>query len=260
MVPLGLIRFRFPGLPGAGLPGVSCAFTTRRGGESSGPYHGGNLSFDVGDAPAAVAANRRALARALSLSAFCELKQVHGDALRLDPAPADLMAFCSGPAATEGDALATATPGAALCIKTADCQPILIAHREGRFVAALHAGWRGNVLGLPQSAIARLCDHYAARPADLLAVRGPSLGPQAAQFTNFEAEFGPAFRPFYHPDTQTVDLWSLTRHQLQSAGLPASQIFGLDLCTLSNPDDFFSYRATSAGRATGRQMSLIWLG
>lgn len=255
MVPLGLLRFRFPGLAG-----VSCAFTTRRGGESTGPYHGGNLSFDVGDAPASVTANRRALARALALSAFCELRQVHGDVLHLDPAPADLMAFCSGPASLEGDALSTATPGAALCIKTADCQPILLAHREGRFVAALHAGWHGNVIGLPGSAIARLCEHYEARPADLLAVRGPSLGPQAAEFTNFESEFGPAFRPFFDSASRTVDLWRLTRHQLESAGLPASQIFGLDLCTLTNQDDFFSYRAAGAGRATGRQMSLIWLG
>lgn len=252
MVPLGLLHFRFPGLAG-----VCCAFTTRRGGESSGPYHGANLSFDVGDAPAAVAANRRALARALGLSAFCELRQVHGDALHPDPQPVDNAAFCSGPATLEGDALATSAPGTALCIKTADCQPILLAHRQGRFVAALHAGWRGNVLGLPQSAVERLCARYDARPADLVAVRGPSLGPQAAQFTNFESEFGPAFRPFFDPDARTVDLWSLTRHQLLDAGLPASQIFGLDLCTLSNPGDFFSFRAE---RTTGRQMSLIWLG
>lgn len=255
MVPLGIIGFRFPGLPGE-LANVSCAFTTRRGGGSQGPFAGGNLSFDVGDDPARVAANRRELARALGLSAFCELRQVHGDALHLDPAPVDTDGFCSGPAELEGDALATATPGVGLCIKTADCQPILIAHAGGRFVAALHAGWRGNVLDLPGSAVARLCDHYRVRPAELYAARGPSLGPQAAQFTSFEAEFGEGFRPYFEPRGQTVDLWRLTRDQLAQAGIPASQIFGLDLCTLSNPADFFSYRAA---RATGRQMSLIWL-
>jgi copper oxidase (laccase) domain-containing protein len=87
-------------------------------------------------------------------------------------------------------------------------------------------------------------------------VRGPSLGPARAQFTSFEAEFGADFRPFYDAAAQTVDLWRLTRSQLESAGLAPRRIFGLDQCTLSSPQDFFSYRAA---RVTGRQMALIWI-
>jgi copper oxidase (laccase) domain-containing protein len=117
-------------------------------------------------------------------------------------------------------------------------------------------GWRGNVLDLPGSAVARLCAHYGCKPAELCAVRGPSLGPEAAQFTNFEAELGTGFREFFDPASQTVDLWRLTRSQLEAAGLAPGRIFGLDQCTLSNPADFFSFRAA---RVTGRQMALIWL-
>ena len=248
MVPLGLTPFRFPGLAG-----VSCAFTNRRGGVSLPPYDGANLSFDVGDDPAHVAANRRALAAQLGLSRWCELKQVHGDVLHLEPAPTPL----ESASALEGDALATTTPGLALVIKTADCQPILLAHQSGRFVAALHAGWRGNVLNLPGSAVARLCAHYGCRPDELFAVRGPSLGPARAQFTNFAVEFGEEFMPFFDRRAETVDLWRLTRHQLETAGLDPTRIFGLDSCTQSNPEDYFSYRAA---RVTGRMMSLIWLG
>ena len=134
---------------------------------------------------------------------------------------------------------------------------MLLAHQSGRFVAALHVGWRGNVAGLPGSAVARLCSHYGCAPDELLAVRGPSLGPQAAQFTRFEAEFGPDFVDFYDATAQTVDLWRLTRSQLLRAGLVSGNIFGLDLCTRSNPAEYFSYRAA---RATGRQMALIWIG
>ena len=88
--PIGCVDFRFPDLPG-----VSCVFTTRRGGQSLPPYDEANLSFDVGDEPALVSANRRALAERLGLRRFCELKQVHGDVLHLEPAPAPLEAFAA---------------------------------------------------------------------------------------------------------------------------------------------------------------------
>ncbi len=247
MVPVDFVDFRFPGVAN-----VRCAFTSRRGGVGLPPYDGANLSFDVGDDPVRVAANRRDLVARLGLSRWSELRQVHGDTLLFEPAPTPI------PEASrvEADAQATATPGLALVIKTADCQPILLAHESGRFVAALHAGWRGNVLNLPGSAVARRCEHYGCAPAELFAVRGPSLGPERAQFTNFEAEFGPAFRPFFDPATQTVDLWRLTRHQLETAGLAPGRIFGIDRCTMSNPLDFFSYRGS---RTTGRMMSLVWM-
>ena len=244
------IPFCFPGVEG-----VSCVFTTRRGGGSLPPYDGANLSFDVGDAPAQVAANRRALAESLGLRQLCELKQVHGDVLHLDPAATPLEAFASAGASLEGDALATARPGLALCIKTADCQPVLLAHESGRFVAALHVGWRGNVLNLPGSAVARLCTQYACRPEELYAVRGPSLGPEQAQFLHFAQEFGQEFLPFFNRKADTVDLWRLTRFQLETAGLKPERIFGIDRCTRSHPQEFFSYRAA---RVTGRMLSLIW--
>jgi YfiH family protein len=251
MVPLGAIPFSFPGRP-PGLAGVSCVFTTRRGGVSLPPFDGANISFDVGDEPAAVAANRRSLAAGLGLGRWCECRQVHGDALHIEPAATPF----ENAGTLEGDALATSTPGLALCIKTADCQPVLLAHESGRFVAALHVGWRGNVLDLPGSAVARLCAHYGCQASELYAVRGPSLGPERAQFTNFETEFGGSFREFYDASAQTVDLWRLTRHQLEAAGLKPERVFGLDRCTQSNPQDFFSFRAA---RVTGRQVALIWI-
>lgn len=245
------IDFRFPGLER-----VRCAFTTRKGGASQPPFDGANLSFDVGDDPLAVAANRRALAAQLGPELWCELRQVHGDVLHVEPASASLETFAACGAVLEGDALATARPGVALCIKTADCQPILLAHETGRFVAALHAGWRGNVLNLPGTAVTSLCARYGCRPCELFAVRGPSLGPEKAQFLNFAQEFGQEFLPFFDRRADTVDLWLLTRHQLERAGLAPESVFGLDRCTLSEPEAFFSYRAA---RKTGRMMSVIWL-
>jgi copper oxidase (laccase) domain-containing protein len=101
-----------------------------------------------------------------------------------------------------------------------------------------------------------LCDHYGVSPDHLLAVRGPSLGPGASEFTKFDAEFGSAFAPYLDRDTMRVDLWRLTRDQLAEAGVPRERIFGLDLCTASLTQTFFSYRAA---KTTGRQANLVWL-
>ncbi len=241
-----VIPFAFPGLPG-----VRAAFTTARGGAGRGTPHEANIAYSAGGDPTWVAANRKSLRQALGFDTWHSLRQVHGDAVAFDP-PAVADDQCSG---VEADGSATNRPGCALVVKTADCQPILLAHESGRYVAGLHAGWRGNVLDFPVSGVRAFCDRYGLHPRELLAVRGPSLGPAAAQFTNFEAEFGAGFRDFYRPGSQTVDLWSLTRAQLVRAGLAPERIFGLDLCTRELPL-FHSYRRD---KHCGRQASLIWI-
>ncbi|MDD4701049.1 MAG: polyphenol oxidase family protein [Desulfovibrio sp.] len=244
------IPFVFPGLDS-----VRCIFQTRPGGVCQGEYGGGNISFSVGDDAALVTANREDMQVSLQARGLCqwaELLQVHGDAMDFEPAPVASNATTQ----KEGDGMATAEPGMGLLIKTADCQPVLLAHKSGKYVAALHAGWRGNRCDFPLSGVVRFCEHYDIKPQDVLAVRGPSLGPAKAEFVNFDKEWGPQYRPWFDENNRTMDLWGLTRHQLVQAGIPARNIFGLDLCTASNNDQFFSYRCA---RASGRQASIIWI-
>lgn len=73
---------------------------------------------------------------------------MHGDTLVFEP---DAVSWEAQPTA-DGDGLATSRPGLGLLIKTADCQPVLLAHRSGRHIAALHAGWRGNRCNFPGTA------------------------------------------------------------------------------------------------------------
>ena len=240
------IPFAFPGIPN-----VACAFQTRAGGPFSNEFTGGNISLEVDDDASTVIAARRALQDGLGFEHWQEVRQVHGELMVLEPEPGALDRAGS----IEADGLATPRPGQALVIKTADCQPVMLAHASGKYVAALHVGWRGNVLRFPRLGAKAFCEEYELDPAEVLAVRGPSLGPGAAEFTNFENEFGEQFRQYYREATRTVDLWSLTRDQLQAAGLLPEHIFSLDLCTFSL-DLFFSYRRSAT---CGRQASLIWI-
>ena len=58
------------------------------------------------------------------------------------------------------------------------------------------------------------------------------------------------------PESGRVNIVGLTRDQLLEAGLPDEGIFGLDLCTASMPDSFFSYRRDGI---CGRQANVIWI-
>ncbi len=238
------VPFSFPGIAS-----VQCFFQSRRGGTSLGAYGGGNISYVTKDIHEHVLANRSALMKHVAYP-FAELSQVHGDNLIFDPHPTNV----DGKPEHEADGQATSKKHLALMIKTADCQPVLLAHKNGQHIMALHVGWRGNRMHFIQSAVARFCDYYGVFAHDLMAVRGPSLG--LAEFVNFQKEWGDAYAAWFNAKNNIMDLWGLTKHQLQEAGLKKEYIFGLDLCTASMNDIFFSYRKE---KESGRQASLIWI-
>ena len=246
-MPLNFIFFRFPGVPH-----VCCAFQSR-GEQTEDVFAGGNVSLAVGDEPERVTACRAELAPTLGLECVAELQQVHGDRIFFEPGK-ELMLRPDEAPKTEGDGLASSRYGLGLLIKTADCQPVFLAHESGRFVAALHVGWRGNRMDFPGSAVQAFCTRYGCAPKELFAVRGPSLGPAAAEFIHFEREWGADYAPWFDAGRRSMDLWRLTRRQLEQTGVFPARIFGLDLCTASLPQ-FFSYRRD---KVTGRQANVIW--
>ncbi|MDO5536562.1 MAG: polyphenol oxidase family protein [Desulfovibrionaceae bacterium] len=250
---VSVLPFAFPGIDNVG-----CLFQMRAPASSSSTQAcnpalaGGTIVYTDGIADAEVLANRRALLAASGAAAFCEARQVHGDHMLFDPEPAAL----ERAKLAEADGLATSRAGVALMIKTADCQPVLLAHRSGRYVAGLHVGWRGDRQLFPYTGVRRFCEHYNIRPEDCMAVRGPSLGPTRAEFIHYAAEWGGYFYKYLDLARSTMDLWSMTRDQLREAGIPARHIYGLDWCTASNPDQFFSYRRD---HGCGRQAALVWI-
>lgn len=251
-VDLNFIFFVFPGVPR-----VRCAFQTRgraAPATAGNSYAGGNISLTVGDDVSSVRAVRTALAPALGLAHLAELKQVHGDRIIFEP---DEQCFLQPftPPAMEGDGLACSRPGLGLLISTADCQPLFLAHESGRAAAALHVGWRGNRMNFPAGGLRSFCAHYDCPPEEVLAVRGPSLSPAAAQFVHFESEWGAGYAPWFDDGRRCMDLWRLTRAQLEEAGMRPERIFSLDLCTASL-ENFFSYRRDAR---TGRQANVIWI-
>lgn len=255
-------------------PGVRAASTLRAGGVSVGPYASLNLGIHVGDDGVRVAENRNRLATVLGLpSEPLWLNQVHGTRTLLaeaqhsagpssspDPAgtgppqqrhPGGGLPR-SGPASA--DALGTRSSGVVCAVMTADCLPLLLCSRDGAAVAAVHAGWKGLVNGVVESAVTALGTRK------LLAWMGPAIGPDAFEVGNEVREIflrkGLDFAQGFHAaagDKWRADLYGLARITLQRLGV--TEIHGGGWCTFSRADDFFSYRRDGA---TGRMATLIW--
>ncbi len=232
------IDFKFPGLPQIG-----CAFTTRAVSAQAFRQHSPESLQTALNEDLQTLQNRHGLLARQSVH------QVHGSTLLFVDRPGENRQ-------AKADALATAQSGLALVIRTADCQPILMSDLSGSCIAALHVGWRANRNETLLHWVQTFCRHFGVRPEELLAVRGPSLGPARSEFVHFAQEWGTQFLPYFNPKQQTMDLWRLTRNQLFRAGLLQEHVFGLDLCTFSLPELFYSHRRD---RDLGRQAGIIWI-
>lgn len=246
---------------------VRAVFTSRAGGVSRGPWRGLNVGAHVGDAPAAVQANRAQLAQTIGASPLY-LEQVHGSAV------VRLPSACALPVA---DAVLTAQAGPVCCVMVADCLAVLLTDSAGRVVGAAHAGWRGLAGVAGRGVLESFFDDFKAiahgaydfNAINTIAWLGPCIGPTAfevggevrAAFTQCDAGAARFFRAA--PGGKWwADLAGLARRRLQALGL--THIYGNDgsdaWCTARNPSRFFSHRRDHAVLGgSGRMAACIWL-
>jgi YfiH family protein len=223
--------------------GVRHAFTTRHHG--SFPWvsaAGGPFGGDGSAGPAL-----RVLGVAGSDVRYA--RQVHGTTTLLaDGASTSLVGT--------GDALAAGARGIPLAIFTADCLAVILADPGRSALAVAHAGWRGTVAGLAGRLVDVLVTRLQARPAELEAAIGPSIGPCCYEVDEpvvgplgqaFPADWTRWARPA-GPGKWRLDLWQANADQLVAAGLRPDAIRNARLCTSCRRDLFFSYRREGGGR------------
>jgi YfiH family protein len=225
-------------------------FSTRGGGVSPAPWDSLNLGGAVGDEASRVAENWCRLEAATGL-AFARVRQVHGARVLTAEAP------CTP--RDEADAVVSRTDGVAACVAVADCVPVLIADPATGAVAAVHAGWRGTVALAAAAAVEELTGSGGARPAELLAAIGPSIGPCCYEVSEdlalrFEGAFGEGVVD-RRGTAPRLDLWEANARALHAAGLLPERIDRLRRCTACESELFFSHRRD--GGATGRQVAWI---
>lgn len=229
------------------------AFTTLRGpaGASIAPFESFNLGMRCGDDAAVVARNRDALIEHLHVPSPPRwLRQVHGATV----------ATCGDDACIdepEADAAVTSPPGVVLAILTADCLPVLFCSDDGGTIGAAHAGWRGLSAGVLENTVASM----RMPPERILAWLGPAAGPREYEvgeevrsaFVDADPRAASAFA-VTRPGHWLCDLYALARMRLAAVGV--TRVFGGGLCTISEPQRFYSHRRD---RITGRMATLIWV-
>ena len=229
---------------------VKALSTTRVGGVSQPPWDSMNPACHTEYDTAHIVENRRILRQRGGLPAEpLWLTQVHGDGV-VDAA--------SAAPETRADGSFTTQPGVVCAVMTADCLPVLLCHKSGRQVAALHAGWRGLAGGVLEAGVAG----FNAPGEELLAWLGPCIGPQAFEvgeevrqaFVDKSSEMAAAFRQSSTNGRWLADMHKLARLTLAQAGVDA--VYAQEDCTFSSPDRYFSYRRDGV---CGRMVSLVWI-
>jgi len=226
------------------LPDIVHGIFTRTGGHSNDPYHSLNISFNVGDDPIAVQKNTQGIVDVMELSQFQTLKQTHSCKVHV----IDILSRES----LIGDAMITMQPDILLIIKTADCQPVLLADPIKKCVAAIHSGWRGSVQNIIGKTIARMIA-LGSRPQNIIAGIGPSLGPCCAEFIHYQQEL-PEYMWSYAVRPNYFNFWEISKMQLLNKGVLEHHIEISNICTKCCPDLFYSYRRQ---RLSGRFGSVI---
>jgi len=234
-------------------------FFTRRGGASSGVFAGLNCGSGSTDQSEIVDINRARVAEAMQVAEdnLVTVHQVHS----ADVATVDSPLGAPKPKA---DAMVTDTPGLALGVLTADCQPVLFADPEAGVVGAAHAGWRGALDGVLEATVEAMIDLGADRE-NITAVIGPSISQRAyevgPEFLEAFLDDDPQFARFFANGADgryQFDLPGFGLHKLRTAGVDAEWTRH---CTYSNADRFYSYRRSTHAREAdyGRLISVIRL-
>jgi hypothetical protein len=187
------------------------------------------------------------------------LKQIHSAAvLSFEPGDGDV----PGGWKREGDALWTSTPGTGVGVHSADCVPILLAHREIPIAAAVHAGWRGLAAGIVEETVRVLAARFGdAAVGGVVAAAGPcargccyEVGEETAEALRGVPGEASLLRKGKAPGKWNADLQGIALAALRAAGIPAEQAEGAGPCTICSPV-FHSFRREKS--ATARQLSFL---
>ncbi len=239
---------------------VAHAVFTRQGGVSKGEWASLNVGLTVGDAPENVFENRSLSFQAVGqpIESLSDSWLIHGtDVFIYDsPRPPDQI---SPPKA---DIILTDKPGVSLFMRYADCVPIMLYDPIKNAIGLAHAGWKGTVKMVGRRAVEAMSEKYGSDPADILAMIGPSIGPDKYEVGEevieaVESAFGSdasRLLPKYGDSTH-FDLWEGNRLVIANAGVKHVEVAGI--CTGKNVNDWFSHRVEQG--KTGRFGALLSL-
>ncbi len=254
--------------------GVPHAFVSCRGGVSKGDFASLNMSTRRKDSSGNCDKYENTLEnfrRVLSLvnaepeNSVCA-NQVHGNSIITTDSRYGGMGILRGSKMYEdGDGLflpQTEKEIRAICVKSADCTPVLFADRKLGCVAAAHSGWRGTCLDIVGETV-RTMQKNGSKLSDIYCAIGPCIGVCCYEVSEdvyvetektlcsknaqgFMSEIFINRRETQNGTKYDFNIGKMCALLARLAGIPEENIDFLDICTCCSSDEkgriFFSHR------------------
>lgn len=247
------------------LPHIGHAFFTRHGGLSQDDHAGLSVGTRGGN-DAFVEQNLTLAAQKIGLepSRILLPLQIHSPHTLEVQAPFPLLPFDDRP---QVDALWTQGKKLGVSVNTADCVPLLIAHKKRPLVAAVHAGWKGALSGVVETTIEALVSQ-GNKAQDFVAALGPCIAQSSYEVgEDVRAPFlqkDPQNERFFIPNPERkthflFDLPGYVTHLLKQENV--GHISTSPWNTYDDPEQFFSCRRAFHEQrpSFGCLLSTIWI-
>ena len=161
------------------------------------------------------------------------------------------------------DSLICLSENITIGVLTADCCPILVAHKKKLIVATIHLGWKGLFNGIIENFLYEV-KNLNIKKSDLLFSLGPCIGKNSYEVDyNFKENFinkdsqSSSFFSYLDNSKFLFDLRGYAKLLLNSLG--CSNIWCSNQDTYAQKKDFFSYRQSTHNNLNdyGRMISVI---
>lgn len=242
------------------IPYINNAFSTRKGGVSTGIYSSMNLSFTKCDNEEEVLQNFIIFGKATGFNTdnMVYSKQTHTtNVIRVDKSYRG-MGVLRDRNFTDIDGLVTNDKNVVLVTSYADCVPLYFVDTLNKAIGLSHSGWRGTVNNMAGVTVAKMHNEFGSKPEDIITCIGPSICRSCYEISEDVAE---EFRNKYSeyeiesillqgnkPGKFQLDLHKANYFNMINAGIPDKNISVTDICTCCNSELLFSHRASNGER------------
>lgn len=247
----GVPFLSYPLLESTGV--VNHGFSTKLGGVSKGHCATMNISTTRGDAPEAIAENKRRIAGAIGVRVedMTFTHQTHTTNVAV------VEETDRGRRFMETDGMITNVPGICLVTFYADCVPLFFIDPVKKAIGLSHSGWRGTVGKMGKVTVEKMTEVFGTNPKDVAAAIGPSICQDCYEVSeDVIDEVRGAFDKslwkelFYQKENgkYQLNLWKANEEVFLEAGILKENIAVTNVCTHCNPDILFSHRTTGSAR------------
>ncbi len=243
---------------------VILAFSTRKGGISTGCFKSMNLSFSRGDTKENVFKNYELFFKSLKMPLEYAVltDQTHTSNILVVKKEHKGMGLSHPRIYKDIDGLFTTERNIPLVTFHADCLPIYFYDEKKKNIGILHAGWRGTQSKITEKMLSIFLE-YGSNIKDIKVVIGPGICKSCFEVQedvikemNFEF-LKECYSYKEEVNRYYLDLKAVNKKLLLKRNVPEKNIIVDDLCTKCNPDLFFSHRYH--GNERGSQIGVIML-